>query len=397
MTEIHTYADLLTASAVRAQSQLVTEHVDTGGGLFWLDPEALAGCAQFVAKTTLDRYPSLDIPYHSRWRHFDAPGSVLLSKLQSHLDSLNNLERARVGFDLVIPSVLLDAGAGADWSYLAQGCSDPVRRSEGLGLASLAMFLSGSFSSLREPHSDSVGLAELSVQQLLDGFGVTDANPLLAVKGRTEVLNALGAAIAARPNVFPNGRVGDLVDYLLAMGPLTANNLLETLLDVLAPIWPPRLERDGLRLGDSWVYEPLGSGPNGIVPFHKLSQWMTYSLVETLGKNGYAVAGVDELTGLPEYRNGGLLYETGVIGLHDPGHAGSHYLPESQLIVEWRALTITQIDAVAELVREILGKPGLGLAEILEGGTWAAGRRLAFQRDPSGRPPLKLESDGTVF
>lgn len=397
MSQINSYRDLLTAKAVRKQSQQVTDYVRSGDGLFWLDPAALPGCAQFVAETTLERYPNLDIPYHSRWRHFDAPGSLLFERLKSELGPMSNIERARAGFDLVIPSVLLDAGAGAVWSYLPEGCSDPIGRSEGLGLASLAMFLDGSFSSLDKAASDSKGLTNFSVEMLVAGFQVTSGNPLLGVEGRCEVLKALGRAIAARSDVFPNGRIGDLVDYLLALGPLNASQLLETLLNVLAPIWPSRLERDGLKLGDSWVYEPLGPGPTGIVPFHKLSQWMAYSLIETLEQNDFAVAGVDELTGLPEYRNGGLFYETGVIGLHDAALAEAHHRPESQLIVEWRALTITQIDVVAELVRDALGKPDLVLAEILEGGTWAAGRKLAFERDPAGRPPLILDSDGTVF
>ncbi len=67
--------------------------------------------------------------------------------------------------------------------------------------------------------------------------------------------------------------------------------------------------RDGLSLGDAWHYEPFGEGPQAIVPFHKLSQWLTYSLVETLLRSRIEVTHVDRLTGLPEYRNGGLLYE----------------------------------------------------------------------------------------
>ena len=39
----------------------------------------------------------------------------------------------------------------------------------------------------------------------------------------------------------------------------------------------------------------------------------------------------------------------------------------------------------------------LPLASILEGGTWAAGRAIAFARRPDGSPPLKVISDGTVF
>ena len=37
------------------------------------------------------------------------------------------------------------------------------------------------------------------------------------------------------------------------------------------------------------------------------------------------------------------------------------------------------------------------LACILEGGTWAAGRKIARERRVDGRPPLEVTSDGTVF
>jgi len=42
-----------------------------------------------------------------------------------------------------------------------------------------------------------------------------------------------------------------------------------------------------------------------IVPFHKLTQWLTYSLLEPLETAGLTVVNLDELTALPEYRNGG--------------------------------------------------------------------------------------------
>jgi hypothetical protein len=68
----------------------------------------------------------------------------------------------------------------------------------------------------------------------------------------------------------------------------------------------------------------------------------------------------------------------------------------SELVVEWRALTVALIDELAPRVRALLGRPDLPLACILEGGTWAAGRALAAQLR-GGEPPLAIASDGTVF
>ena len=68
----------------------------------------------------------------------------------------------------------------------------------------------------------------------------------------------------------------------------------------------------------------------------------------------------------------------------------------SELVVEWRALTVALLDELAPRVRAHLGAPDLPFACILEGGTWAAGRELA-QELRGGDPPLAIKSDGTVF
>lgn len=398
------YEDLLTAEAVRSQCARVAEHVRAGRGVFEVHDDRLDACAQHVVDVTLEQYPTLDIPYHSRWRHFAASGVTLLEEeLLAHLAALaalDGLEAARVGFDLVVPSVLLDAGAGAAWTFDAPGADRRIGRSEGLGLASLGMFLDGAFSRTGDRQTNAEALVALDRAALAAGFQVDDSNPLVGLDGRLDVVRGLGGAIVQRPDVFPTGRPGDLVDHLLGSsvdGSVDAGRLLETVLDVLSPMWPARLVRDGLSLGDAWTYAPFGDGPGGIVPFHKLSQWLTYSLVETLLRSDISVTGVERLTGLPEYRNGGLFYESGVLTLRDPSLAELTHAPDSQLIVEWRALTVTLLDAVAERVRVLLDRPGLQLAEILEGGTWAAGRQLAFARTPTGTPPLHLDSDGTVF
>jgi len=136
----------------------------------------------------------------------------------------------------------------------------------------------------------------------------------------------------------------------------------------------------------------------GWVPFHKLSQWLTYSLLEPFEWAGVHVEGVDAMTGLPEYRNGGLLLDTGVLRLHEPALAARTWKVSDELVVEWRALTVALLDELAPLVRTRLGVDAgqMPLACVLEGGSWAAGRALA-QRLRDGRPPLSVASDGTVF
>jgi hypothetical protein len=110
------------------------------------------------------------------------------------------------------------------------------------------------------------------------------------------------------------------------------------------------------------------------------------------------VDGLDALTGLPEYRNGGLLLDTGALRLHDPAWGTTEWTVADELVVEWRALTVALLDELAPLVRSRLGIDAtrMPLACVLEGGTWAAGRALA-QRLRGGPPPLTIVSDGTVF
>jgi hypothetical protein len=54
---------------------------------------------------------------------------------------------------------------------------------------------------------------------------------------------------------------------------------------------------------------------------------------------------------------------------------------------------------LAALVRTALGLAAAAfpLASMLVGGTWAAGRELAFARRPDGGPPFAIGSDGTLF
>src|SRR5205814_413002 len=104
-------------------------------------------------------------------------------------------------------------------------------------------------------------------------------------------------------------RLGNLYDYLeghAGNGKLPARKIFACLLESLGAIWPGRIIHHGVNLGDTWRHPALPEDDlgAGLVPFHKLSQWLTYSLVEPLEDAGLEIGGLDELTGLAEYRNG---------------------------------------------------------------------------------------------
>jgi hypothetical protein len=135
------------------------------------------------------------------------------------------------------------------------------------------------------------------------------------------------------------------------------------------------------------------------VPFHKLSQWLAYSLVEPLATARLRVTKLDGLTGLAEYRNGGLFIDCGAIEPRDPTLLQRPLDALSEPVVEWRALTVALLDRLASRVRDVLGKSAVEfpLARVLEGGSWAAGREIAVERRSGGAPPLATVSDGTLF
>ncbi|HEY8384437.1 MAG TPA: URC4/urg3 family protein [Microvirga sp.] len=410
MTDTTAARSLLSAAAVRERSHQVLEH-GLAGHLqhFTVDLDRLDACADEVVATIRAAYPSLDIPFHARWRHFAAGGFDRWGTLMQGVPWESPEAMARAAFDLAIVSVLLDAGAGPDWSYEEGRTGETYARSEGLAVASFDMFIGGVFSAKPEDpfRVDARALASLSAEELASGFQVSATNPLVGLEGRATLLNRLGQTLAADDAIAGEDdepRPGGLFDVIAAGaedGAVRAPAILEALLTHLGPIWPGRILLGGVDLGDTWRH-PLveGSGSTkGFVPFHKLSQWLSYSLIEPLEWAGYTVTEVDGLTGLPEYRNGGLFLDAGVLRLKDPADAARRHPVDSVLVVEWRALTVALLDRIAGPIRSKLGlaPETFPLAKVLEGGTWATGRRLAKERRGDGSPPLTVVSDGTVF
>ena len=401
---------LLNAGAVRERAhRMLAIGLDERLPNFRVHLDRMDGVVDLVLETTRKAYPSFDVPFHSRWRHFVSNGDNRWADIAGRTRWPDRAARARTEFDLAIVSVFLDAGAGAAWRYRDPGTGAAIGRSEGLGLASLAMFTNGAFSvAPHEPmRADAEKLANLNVVDLARGMQVSNDNPLVGLDGRADLLRRLGRLAAAKPDVFGSHdtpRPGGLYDRLAMLaggGKLPALMILTELLQQLGPIWPSRLTLGGVALGDCWRHPAMttADATSGLVPLHKLSQWLAYSLIEPLQRSGIDVTDIDGLTGLAEYRNGGLFVDTGVLTFRDAADAGREHEVSSPLVVEWRALTVALLDRVAEGVRRRLGADAtsMPLAKILEGGTWAAGRRLARERRADASPPIKVISDGTVF
>lgn len=399
---------ILSPKTIRDQAKAVSDYTLKGLGYFEINEARFQPTVDFVIKVIRQKYPSLEIPFHSRWGHFRAGQIDRPKKLKALLGELDPLERARTELDLVITSVLLDAGAGAAWSYLEESTGQRFDRSEGLGVASYHMFLSGVMSDDRESlRADVDGLKKVSARDLKKHFQVSDKNPLVGVEGRVALLNGLGRAVE-NEKIFKDGRPGNIVDYLVSKNgkSVPAPAILRAVLDGLGVIWPGRLSaktpKGVINLGDVWRHSKLGGAQGdfaSLVPLHKLSQWMSYSLIEPMLEAGIEVTDVQGLTGLAEYRNGGLLIDMDLIRLKDPANLKKEWPPESDLVIEWRALTVFFLDRLGGEIQKALGKTpqDFPLAKVLEGGTWWAGRFIAKEKRPSADPPLRIVSDGTVF
>ncbi len=374
---------------------------------FALDMDRLPALSQFVAGVIRNNYPSLQVPLHARWRHFSLGGRDLWAEIAARAAWPDKAAKARAAFDLAIVSVLLDAGAGPDWRYRDAETGIVVGRSEGLALASLRMFEAGLLSAHSQDRlrADATRLMQISAADLAKAFQVTAHNPMTGLDGRAALLVRLGRVVAGNPAVFAiagDPRPGGLFDCLTrAQTRIDAGDVLHALLVHLGTIWPGRPVLGGFPLGDTWRHPAIrrDDATDTLVPLHKLSQWLAYSLVEPLIEAGIEVTGLGALTGLAEYRNGGLFVDGGIVRLRDPAAAMQPNDVGSALVVEWRALTVALLDAIAAPLRRALGvaEPAFPLGCILEGGTWTAGRMLARERRADGSPPIRVESDGTVF
>lgn len=193
-------------------------------------------------------------------------------------------------------------------------------------------------------------------------------------------------------------------------------DLLQTL---LIPIWPQdRTSINGSPIGDAW---PLGAlanqagsslnskvNPEFIQPFHKLTQWLTYSLMVPFQRIlGVKWVNAESLTALPEYRNGGLFVDMGVLtlkkatldaGLKASGKALPQFAAGDDVIVEWRAMTLVLIDKLYPMILSRMDGASLSMAQLLEAGTWKSGRETAAKLRPETKSsPIIIQSDGTVF
>lgn len=398
---------LLTLDAVRKESQRLWNHILTGASAYWsYDESRLAPLVDKLVQEIRTNYPDLEVPYHSRWRHYEIletdPLRFISELFIDFPQEEARLQKARALFEIAIISVLLDAGAGDLWSYKDPDSGKKLNRSEGLAFASLELYRRGFLGQkgAKFPTVDPMSLESLSFDMFAQTFQISASNPLMGDRQRFNLLKSLEQVMLSQREIFERSgelRLGHFFDFILEKSTsflLRADCLVEHLLVIFGSIWPGRLQEGGFSLGDTW-HDGLGR----LVPFHKLTQWLAYSLWEPLEDYGIKLEAKASMTALAEYRNGGLLIDEGLLKSKDS--ALLHSLPEASapLVVEWRAATIVLVDLLAEKVRQELKRDleAFPLAKVLQGGTWSLGRKVAYAKRPGGGSPLALKADGTVF
>ncbi|KAL7419638.1 hypothetical protein Q5752_005551 [Cryptotrichosporon argae] len=427
---------LRSLTAVRDRSAQVFDLVVAGKADHWdwhadkLDV-VVDYCANIIERDFGKDYAKVT---HCRRNHFSPSRDRIASLLAHPAFPTDPVQRAATLIDLYLVSVLLDAGAGNAWVYTEVEDGNEVwkgGRSEGLAVASYRMFVEGVFSSVEsEPlRVDGQALKALTPEILAKHLQVSDANPMAGLEGRTALLMQLGAALEARPDICPNGRPGEILTFFAPTVTSQPEPVLplfvfwSTLFDLLSPIWPSRTtlpSHPRLVLGDVWPCPALdkhlaASGAaraegDSLVPFHKLTQWLCYSLVEAIeSEAGWKVDRGQGQTGLPEYRNGGLLVDHGLISIRPDSLPADAYpngkdcppvlAPSHPAVVEWRAVTVITLDKIHQELTTKLGvaPDELSLAQVLEAATWKGGREIAQAKREGGGPPVEIISDGTVF
>ena len=399
--------DLWTVEAVRDRTQ---ELLDLGGRgaleHLAIDETRIDTVARLVAEVTRERHPDLRIPLHSRWRHFEGSDGASRWAAVAGEAGLAGAERARSAVELAIVSVLLDAGAGSEWRYRDELTGETIGRSEGLALATFDLYCRGVLSSdpAQPLRADATALGRMDPTSFAQAFQLGDHNPLDGIGGRVRCLRALGRAVVTRPEFArradPSGgaarRLGLLFDHIRTNAPegrIPAGDLFRIVLTALRGVI-------GRALGDVWFHPGIRRpGPTDrLVALHKLFQWLTWSLIEPLAEGGVTVTQTRALTGLAEYRNGGLLLDAGVLVPQRP-LPDREFSPGETLIVEWRGLTVALLDRLRPRVAQKLGvaEVDFSIGQLLEGGTWWAGRRIAGDLREGGGPPIRTASDGTLF
>ncbi|MBT4964349.1 MAG: DUF1688 family protein [Francisellaceae bacterium] len=383
-------------SSIRPRARVLYDYaLQDKLSFFQVNENNIEKASNLVLEVTQKNYPNLKIPYHSRWRHFEVVKNGLYKDVLSIIEQYDKKEAVKRKVELVILSALLDAGAGNSWQYNYKGTV--YTRSEGLAVATLNAYLQGKLSAVNDPCGiGGKALVELTESSFCAAFQANENNPLIGVSNRVALMHAIGGELLEtnHDSLF----IAIFSDVDLESDSISIKQLFHDLLMFLVPLLPEATKINNIAVGDVGQHDLLkdDDNPLGLIPFHKLIQWICYSLIEPFTDAGITVTDTDFLTGLPEYRNGGLFSDLNVISVKDESLLKQKWSLSSSFVVEWRALTVVLLDTIRnEISKELDLEISMGM--LLQGGSWEAGRGLAKKLRANAQGPYLMESHGTIF
>ena len=196
--------------------------------------------------------------------------------------------------DLATVSVLLDAGAGDAWRYREAATGLHLRALGGArGRQPRHVCAPADFPAMPTSRCGSTVAAwiSLSARRWRATFRSTPDNPLVGLRARAALLRRLGARARSDGRTCSAARPrgpGNIVDHLLGRRRRERRGAGACSTLLLDGVVADLAVRTGDRRRPARRCRPPSGGrcaddaTDGIVPFHKLSQWLTYSLIEPL-------------------------------------------------------------------------------------------------------------------
>lgn len=407
MTETNPALILFSPEEVRRRAHMLLECARAGElAHVRVDLDRLGLAVETVLGRIREAYPDFQIPPYGIWRELEAGGVDRWEAMASARGFGAAEEMLAAAADLAILGCFMITAQPEGRRYEDPMTGTVVSGRTASVLAAFHMFAAGSFSChMTDPYRvDAETLIRLDLKELADGLQWHAQEDVDFLEAMQRHLKRFGEALALRPDLFGDGdatRPGLLAVRLVreGSGAVGAGELLDGLLQALAPVWDGGAQDGDMSFGDSFRHSALtATDLEAIVPFHLAAQEMVYSLVEPLAWAGVEVEGLDALTGPSDLIHAALFVETGVLSVRN----GETQLgPDAQRdrMIELRAVMVALVDRLAGRLAGELGVAAgqVPLTCVLEGGTGRAGRAILEGQPELERNLGKILNPGAVF
>ncbi|MES0809902.1 DUF1688 family protein [Roseibium sp. SCPC15] len=399
--------ELFRPEEVRRKAHLLLEQAVSGSlAHAEVDLSGLQKVLVSVLEATKESYPDFHIPPYGVWRDFEAGGIDRWGALASAREFQTAEEMLAASADLAVLACFMKTQAPENWVFKDPMTGTETSGNEASALAAFHMFAAGSFSTeLSDPYRvDAQTLIRMDMEELASGLQWSLQDDVELLEAMQRHLKRLGEALALRPDLFSEEdviRPGLLAIRLAAEsdGAVNAEQILDNLLEALAPVWEGGAQSDEITFGDSFrLSSQSAESYDGIIPFHMSAQEMVYSMVEPFAWAGLEVDSLAVLTAPADDAHVALFSDAGVLRVR----SANRELAQDEALdrmIELRAVGSALTDKLADRLRDELEVPAeqLPLTCILEGGTSRAGNRI-LQLDKENCKKLgQYLNPGSVF